>query len=671
MFYAGCGSLVKIPDTQLSVGALCPIDERTTNSGGGDISIERHKYCGSPVVNLFLVITILQTVILDTCHAGGMGRDFGKGRAAHTPSVFVPPELDTLLWKSNNEVEHSHSMWSPNAESHVLLAACHQDETAREISFTDSTFHGRFTESLVTWLRRVSLETTTYSELLNRLPIWSGQTPYCGGRNLDKLVFNGNYSATGRRMFPLKLQTSPDPERGILQSFLVDIGAVEGVVPGTEFSVHVEDNSILCTLTTHSVMVHETILVSKSTKPVDIPAMSRVVVSDWKEDPMVLQVYTYPGFPYASDLFPKTKIIRQSKGRKFLQAQSPETADIVMRSVGDAIFIERLTSTIIECGRETRLTLKGKNAHLPAVVDGIAHFNYFLERHHGSAPLVGVGLEMHRLLGEHPRRTQDLSVGDNGNMIVQHQARFSFDAEAKYGFTIRNTSEEDLFPYLFYFDPVNYTIDCWYSPDRRHEPPLYRRSGTVTIGMGNERAFEFALPSHSEQSSGFLKMFVSTQHLDLEWIQQRISPFDPTFEGTGRLEPIIFFRTPLVLASLKKPHSQNATVVRRLIRGLPSPPLFTTLRSACFRHLPPLLPPTHPTPSATCSRRNHHATTETLPYTRSAQPRDGHSASEFWGARTTTPRGLAVAPKSYTMSGATNGSSLPIPTPALDPLSTY
>jgi hypothetical protein len=29
---------------------------------------------------------------------------------------------------------------------------------------------------------------------------------------------------------------------------------------------------------------------------------------------------------------------------------------------------------------------------------------------------------------------------------------------AQYGFTIRNTSEGDLFPYLFYFDPETYTI---------------------------------------------------------------------------------------------------------------------------------------------------------------------------------------------------------------------
>jgi hypothetical protein len=43
-------------------------------------------------------------------------------------------------------------------------------------------------------------------------------------------------------------------------------------------------------------------------------------------------------------------------------------------------------------------------------------------------------------------------------MVENGEARFASEVGAKYGFTIRNTSSEDLFPYLFYFDPDAYTI---------------------------------------------------------------------------------------------------------------------------------------------------------------------------------------------------------------------
>jgi hypothetical protein len=31
-------------------------------------------------------------------------------------------------------------------------------------------------------------------------------------------------------------------------------------------------------------------------------------------------------------------------------------------------------------------------------------------------------------------------------------------------------------------------------------------------------------------------MFVSTKYLDLGWIEQTVSPFDPEFEGIGRFQ---------------------------------------------------------------------------------------------------------------------------------------
>jgi hypothetical protein len=403
-----------------------------------------------------------QTVVFDACHSGGMERDVAQVRAARFPSSWVPLELDSHLWKGKIEqTVHSHRMWSPSASSHVLLAACREDQTAREIAYNDQSVHGRFTESLITRLGRVALEKTTYTDLLSRLPVWEGQNPHCGGVGRDRLVFNGNYAAAGPLSAPLTLHASPvaSATPPIFQSFQVDMGSLEGVIPGTEFAAHAPDGTFLHTLVAYSVELNRAILALRDGQPIALPAegVSRAEVTDWKNDDMILHVYTPPDFPYTTDLFPMTRLTRNFKQRLFVPAASPEDADILLRSDGKELVIEPRTSTVVGCKRETRLPRL--RMHLPTLVDGIAHFNYFLDRHQGRAPIAGVGLEMHRLVGDFPGRTPDRSVGHGGNMIANNEVRFRSEKGAKYGFTIRNNSDEDLFPYLFYFDPSSYSID--------------------------------------------------------------------------------------------------------------------------------------------------------------------------------------------------------------------
>ena len=52
--------------------------------------------------------------------------------------------------------------------------------------------------------------------------------------------------------------------------------------------------------------------------------------------------------------------------------------------------------------------------------------------------------------------------------------------------------------------------------------------------MGGERAFEYTLEDGQVSSSGFLKLFVTREFVDLDWIKQTIEPFDLKFKGTGR-----------------------------------------------------------------------------------------------------------------------------------------
>ncbi|KAJ7493816.1 caspase domain-containing protein [Mycena latifolia] len=533
LFYAGHGARMEAPGNwgtaDGQVETICPVDERTIDKEENYIHTIPDYILGWLLRDLSAKKGPNITVILDSCHAGGMGRDVGQSRSALSPSQGVPLDLDSDLWKNKTTTVQAHRMWAPSAASHVLLAACREDETAREISYPNMAVHGRFTHYLISQLRSVKLETTTYAELVNLLPKWSGQTPHCGGERRNRLVFDGNYPATGRRTFPLAVNAS-DPYR-------VEMGSVEGVIPGTVFTVHALDNTILGTLVACVVYINYSTLAPEHEHPLVISLPARVVVKDWKNPALILHVYTPPDFPdnLKANLFP-AHASNTSYAHKYVEAPECGGADtdIALRADGDQIVVEHLTSTLFEVARETRFAHRGNTAHLPTIVDGIAHFSYFLERH-GPIPVAGVALEMHRLAGKSPGRYPDRQYGRDGNLVEKDEVRCALEPGTKYGFTIRNHGTEDLFPYLFSFDPEDYTINNWYSPAGIHMlAPLKRNGGAVTIGMGGEAAFEFALPPGKRTSSVFLKLFVTTTFVDLGWIKQ-LSPFAPEYEGTDRL----------------------------------------------------------------------------------------------------------------------------------------
>ncbi|KAJ7914399.1 caspase domain-containing protein [Mycena leptocephala] len=544
LYFAGHGSRFEAPSDLIApdrrVEAICPVDERTENDAGEYV----HAIPDYVLVRLLSELADKKgtniTVILDCCHSGayfvvrGMERDVEgtrDARTARSDSCSIPLDIDSHFWKGKTGTVQSHRMWSQSSSSYALLAACRAGETAREVMYSDGTYHGRFTTHLVSLLQQTPLESATCAELLNLIPKkWPGQTPYCGGARSNRLIFNGNYPAAGLRSTLLTPQKSPRFKSvSSSQLFRVEMGTVEGVVPGTEFSAYDRKNNYLCTFTAQSVRVGETILVWKPEKdqsPVEIPHWSRAVVSDWKNPP--LPVHAPAHFSHTSVLFPTTGTVRPPN---MVLATSLEEAHVVVRSDGDEIVIEPRTSTVLAGQPKPRLAL-GDPAHLPHAIDGVAHFSYFLDCANETDRLDGVELEMHRLRGEYPCCTPDLQVG---NTIKDGEVRLTSEVGSQYGFTIRNTSDEDLFPYLLYFDPKTYTIQNWYSPAGAGVEPPLPSGGMVTIGMGSERAFDFTLSPGELSSCGFLKLFVASDCIDLGWILQELSPFDPRFVGTGRL----------------------------------------------------------------------------------------------------------------------------------------
>ncbi|KAJ7029503.1 caspase domain-containing protein [Mycena alexandri] len=518
LFFAGHGARMKVraehDGENPEIEVICPVDERTLEENGNPVYAIPDYILGWLLAKLAKKKGPNITVILDSCHSGGMNRlpdadkEVGLPRAAWTASAEVPESLDSHLWSSGRATATSYRLWSPSSTSHVLLAACRQDEIAREETHNkDLSVHGRFTSKLLVRLRSLQLQNTTYEELIDFMPTWYRQTPHCGGTRRNRLVFEGNCAANGEYRVKLnKPSTEGNP------SWQVKIGSVEGVVRGTEFTVRSPEDEFICVLVAQTVQASTSILVpANDQKPTFIPDGSRVVVSDWKSTPRVSHVYIPDVFPYADELFPSDQA-----GRLFLQAASEEVADLLLSLEADELIIEWRGNMVRQVQRQTRLKLGPQQVtHLPLIIDGLVHFVYFLQRHNSYDSMPGVSLEMHRLRGTRGvTRTPDPNFGNNGNLVTDGVVKLISDEAAVYGFTVRNESARDVYPYLFYFDPLQYTIQLWYEPpDSRAACPLSAR-GSLTIGLGTENAFD--------------------RPLELKGIQQRESPLDASFRGRQR-----------------------------------------------------------------------------------------------------------------------------------------
>ncbi|KAF7356171.1 DUF2235 domain-containing protein [Mycena venus] len=148
---------------------------------------------------------------------------------------------------------------------------------------------------------------------------------------------------------------------------------------------------------------------------------------------------------------------------------------------------------------------------------------------------------MYELEGTYPNRK---SISSNIIKPIEHsktlyEAAILSDTGARYGFKICNSMSQDLFAYLFYFNPAKLTVKAWYLSDVVQKGPLHKKQGKakgeVREGLDGEPAFYFTLPSGMPSDCGYVKLFVSTDYLDLAWIEQKKFPLDFA-SGIGRMD---------------------------------------------------------------------------------------------------------------------------------------
>ncbi|KAJ7101759.1 hypothetical protein C8R44DRAFT_988366 [Mycena epipterygia] len=388
---------------------------------------------------------------------------------------------------------------------------------------------GRFTAALLTAIRhRRDLSTTTYSDLVKSLDptVLGGQHPHCGHMNQNWLVFTNTKS--GDSWLLQQIPSNPD-------TFRVDIGALQGVCEATEFVLVTSDGSSSSPLIVDDLQSDHSILrLTQGSRPMD---GYRVRITHWNNSLTILKV--------SGDDTILQLVVDHDPGKRFIVVAADDKPDLILRNSNDRHILEwktglMSTDLVPEDLQKATLHFSNQN-HLSNILDGLAHFNYVLNYHSGSVQSSNddVQLKLYQLEGNFGARTVNMQVG---NIVQNHAIKLTADNRRNYAFEMSNNTQLDLFPYLFYLNPKTYEISEIYLPPGGDLTPTLPSQGTLTVGAGAERAFNFKASS----MFAVMKMFVFTKYHNLDSITQR-SVFDVNFAGKGKgrnfeREPVEFWK---------------------------------------------------------------------------------------------------------------------------------
>ncbi|KZP07420.1 hypothetical protein FIBSPDRAFT_922853 [Athelia psychrophila] len=467
------------------------------------------------------------TIIFDCCHSGsGTRKDESSAQRTVNLPDNVPADLDLDLWQENRPrgITSAPGSSYQGLDSHVLLAACGEKETAYE---DGAPRRGLFTTALLKLLREEGVDKLIYNDVLKRIDVIPNQNPQCQGTNSNRIFFTGKCAPARRLTYPVRYEDG---------EYKMGAGAAHGISAGAEFDVYANEQTVLASgpilgsLIVGDVAgakVFETAMTLPSDHTSFAVGDSAVALQTKlgeKED--------YPlHVPLHEDFFTVFQALANE-----MKTPGSDTAKIkLVEDSGQAML-----AIVKEGGNfyfnilDKRVTVHGVNRIYlsfdpdPVVIRpalrAAAHYYWHLNRnstdHHFQD---GIKVEFFELL------ESETDLDDNGygvlgpypnpeNLYKCGAIKFTVKTDSLYGMKITNNTKWDLYPGVFYFDNSDLSIVPYYfMPPSGHfktDSPLKKDGGTFTIGYGSTatkpRRFAFR-PGHNEDVDvGFLKMFFTT-----------------------------------------------------------------------------------------------------------------------------------------------------------------
>ncbi|KDQ52440.1 hypothetical protein JAAARDRAFT_483966 [Jaapia argillacea MUCL 33604] len=475
------------------------------------------------------------TVIFDCCHSGSGTREPDHSIRCAEIQYEIPANLDQHIWGTDIDTRGSATLPDfrhTGLSSHILLSACSAGEFARERRQC-----GRFTAALLKLLQTVGVAKLTYRDVLTLIDSDTipDQNPQCEGVHQDRLLFQTTVPTVQRPYYFVRLEDC---------HYVMAAGSAQGVTKDATFAVYKDKESLLKTPVLGTLIADEveafstTMALPLDATPFDFPSSAVALQIKALEGDLVLYVppedKVLPGFGAVA---------------KQIQEMTDASWPVVVVSAEEEkykahleIRIEDDKLAFIILGEKTT---KYGLTHIPFLVpivndirpilSSVAHYYWHLNRPSLESWLPDdVKIEFNRLhsrvdsFGNGGHSTRFRSP-EGPNLYRDGAIHLVANGKDTYGITITNEREVNLFPYVFFFDNSNFSIQSFYMPPTAGrfsvDPPL-RERGSLTIGHGSggSKPSTYTLRDGQDVDVGYLKFFFTTEFVDLSSIPQK-SPF--------------------------------------------------------------------------------------------------------------------------------------------------
>ncbi|VDB92292.1 unnamed protein product [Peniophora sp. CBMAI 1063] len=479
------------------------------------------------------------TVVFDCCHSGSgtRGASVLRPRGVNLKSHRIPANLDQQIWASapqGRDLKAAAGFANAGTRSHVLLAACRETEIAYE---GDS--RGLFTQALVGTLKKVPTDKTSYSDLIRCIPDIPNQAPQCEGYYTDRPLFNALVPCKQTALYDAKVEGDG--------SVTVAAGSIHGVEDDSEFAFYksaepqagVKPLAIMKPETAEKVKGFATQLPPHTLLPSEGQPYFASVSSTGEAE--ALRLYFSPsdaGVDVIKDAVEKAiQHRRVHGGGTIILEDVEEDAHLSVRTSDGCAMYTTNEPLITELVPSLKFgTTKVDSREIQLVLIAAVHFFWHLFRSPKTSELVEhvdvkffkLKEDVHGELG--PDRNRPWAVSDSdGDLFESGVVEVVADDDTPYGMAIKNHSASALHVWAFYFDCSTLSVSEYYKPSitgRDGAEPSLQENGELTIGYGAGGAvpYTFTLGENQDTDLGFIKLFISTEPVDLSRIEH-ISPF--------------------------------------------------------------------------------------------------------------------------------------------------